>query len=207
MNRAILTTLIIVSIMPAAFTQTLSQQPSASRCNLTLAQAPIIRGLRLGMGVDELLTLFPRSREDPEIISTLASAKGAPNYGLANLGFASHKYPSSPLSKNVNLFSIQMFDNRVSSIDVYYNGPAWTNVDEMIVKVAQSLNLPGAQDWSQSFSQNTKSLKCNGFEVSVTAVGEATCCSNIRFSISGIERQRMERKFAEQEKARSEFVP
>src|SRR5262245_60351187 len=32
-----------------------------STCNLTLAQAPVIRGLRLGMTSDELFAIFPAS--------------------------------------------------------------------------------------------------------------------------------------------------
>ena len=46
-------TLVVVTI--SAYSQALSQ----SRCNLTATNSPSVRGLRLGMSTQELLTLFP----------------------------------------------------------------------------------------------------------------------------------------------------
>src|SRR5438046_1979359 len=41
-------------------------------CTLTLAGAPTINGLRLGMTPDEVLALFPGSKDDPELRTELS---------------------------------------------------------------------------------------------------------------------------------------
>src|SRR6267154_4772558 len=45
-------------------------------CQLTLAGAPDIKGLRLGMTPEQVLALFPGSDEDPEIRSRLSQPPG-----------------------------------------------------------------------------------------------------------------------------------
>ncbi|MCI0659881.1 MAG: hypothetical protein L0220_02290, partial [Acidobacteria bacterium] len=53
-----------------------------SKCKLTLAQAPVIRGLRLGMTSDELFAMFPANeREVFDRAQQLKSAEIPPNYG------------------------------------------------------------------------------------------------------------------------------
>jgi hypothetical protein len=48
--------------------------PTAPTCNLTLTQAPIINGFRLGMSTDQLLEQFPRSKDQAKVKQELAKA-------------------------------------------------------------------------------------------------------------------------------------
>ncbi|HEX5086059.1 MAG TPA: hypothetical protein VFY40_28830, partial [Blastocatellia bacterium] len=59
--------------------------PQKPSCKLTLAQAPVIRGLRLGMTSDELFAIFPANeREEFDRAQKLKSAELPPNYGFTN---------------------------------------------------------------------------------------------------------------------------
>src|SRR5262249_23948394 len=57
---------------------------AAPQCSIPLDKAPTIRGLHLGMGVDELLSIFaPINQSKVQVESALKNAGSAPNYGLA----------------------------------------------------------------------------------------------------------------------------
>src|SRR5215207_1984346 len=63
--------------------------PQNSACKLTLAQAPNIRGIRLGMTTDELFSIFPATSDDEQFVRSkkLKEAPGAPGYGWTNFSF------------------------------------------------------------------------------------------------------------------------
>src|SRR5689334_21403978 len=42
-------------------------EPASSNCQLSMAGAPNIKGLKLGMTLDEVLALFPGSKDDEEV--------------------------------------------------------------------------------------------------------------------------------------------
>jgi len=206
MKRAVVTAFITISVLSAASGQTAGPRPGAGRCALRLADAPAVRGLRLGMSADQLLALFPGSRENPDIKSKLEWARRAPHYGLANLGFTRGDYPTAALFTNVTQFNIQLFDERVTDIGIYYGGPPWGSVDEMVARVSEALALPGVEEWDAS-GPSTKALRCEGFEVTVTAYGDGTCCSSLRLRVPAVDQRVRERRVAEEEKARREFKP
>src|SRR5262249_9447969 len=60
--------------------------PQKPTCKLTLAQARVIRGLRLGMTSDELFAIFPATNERDEFdrAQKLKSAELPPNYGYTS---------------------------------------------------------------------------------------------------------------------------
>jgi hypothetical protein len=51
-----------------------------AKCTLTLAQAPEIRGLRLGMSLEQTLSLFPSLKRPPEVIVLPDGAKITRNF-------------------------------------------------------------------------------------------------------------------------------
>src|SRR6267143_6141470 len=61
-------------------------------CQLTLAGAPDIKGLRLGMTSEQVLALFPGSNEDAEVRASLARPKGA--FGTSSFALRADKYQS-----------------------------------------------------------------------------------------------------------------
>ncbi len=83
----------------------LNQKP---KCKLTLAQAPAIRGLRLGMTSDELFAIFPANgREEFDRAQQLKSVELHPNYG-----YASFQLNPSNYATKVSTQSFQLRDQR-----------------------------------------------------------------------------------------------
>jgi hypothetical protein len=61
MTRVFLLLLFAAALTITAFSQAQNQLENTPVCNLSLSQAPAIRGIRLGMKPDEWLKLFPGS--------------------------------------------------------------------------------------------------------------------------------------------------
>src|ERR1043166_1242407 len=61
-------------------------------CVLTMAAAPDIKGLRLGMTPDEVLAFFPGSKDDAEIRSSLSRPPS--EYGVSTFVIRPAKYES-----------------------------------------------------------------------------------------------------------------
>src|SRR5262245_46578970 len=67
--------------------------PQKPTCKLTLAQAPVIRGLRLRMTSDELFAIFPTNeRWEFDRAQKLKSAELPPNYGYTSFQFSLSDY-------------------------------------------------------------------------------------------------------------------
>src|SRR5262245_54356299 len=87
MTRILFIFLFTVTLMCTALGQTPNQPETAPACNLSLSQAPIIRGIRLGMKPDEWLKLFPGSAQDEKIKAILDESPKYPRYGLKDVVF------------------------------------------------------------------------------------------------------------------------
>jgi len=138
MNRACATLFAVTLI---ALTPARSQEPAKSQSLPTPAQAPAIRGIKLGMSAQEILSLFPGSGERPDIKYALDHSEGFSNYGVATFSF--HLKNHTPADKlrfaGVNILSVTLFDGRVAELWVDYtsredhpSGPTWFNVDDFI---------------------------------------------------------------------------
>lgn len=179
-------------------------------CPLTLAQAPVFRGIRLGMTTDELLALFPRSKEQSQIIKWLSDAEK--NYGRVVLNFDSGTYPENKtmFGNNINDYSFTLFDGRVVRIYVGYlfhvpenRNPTWT-AKSWITKLAETYKFPGPEEWMES-NPNHASINCQGFRISITA-GDNQASISISDPLT-IDDQIKQRAEAESEKLRSELKP
>ena len=82
-------------------------------CQLTLAGAPDIKGLRLRMTADEVLALFPGSKDDAELRSRLS--KPASPLGVSGFVIRPDKYESKEKFAGINQISLNLLDGRVSS--------------------------------------------------------------------------------------------
>jgi hypothetical protein len=173
MSRVIFILLAVALVPVAALAQTAGQPLSQPACKLTLAESPAIRGLKLGMSIEQLLSLFPGSRQSREIKDAIDNAQGYPNFGVAGLSFKPSGYPATLMDRfaGVDSIDVQLFDGEVAKFRVNYaglhsrpRGPSWPNVDAFIAKLSEAFALPDTGVWLYR-SENTKTLNCNGFEI------------------------------------------
>ncbi len=164
MRRFLVVGLLIVGACAAARAQ--------AACTMSLAQAPVVNGLHLGMTRDEALALFPGIRADKEMSAELA--KPASPLGVSGLSIRPERYASKAKFAGVSQITLQMIDGRVSDLHVGYNGQEWKHVDDFLAKFIEGKKLPAPHAWEPYVGMDTqlKTLKCKGFEVSVFAGGK-----------------------------------
>lgn len=189
--------------------QTQPDEPVAPKCNLSLSQILPIRGLRVGMSADELLTLFPGSRGQFKIKEALDKAALPLNYGAAKLSFTSEEYPElKDRFANVQSFEISLVDGRVSSFRVQYQfsqgdrgDHGWT-IDNWIAKFSESFNLPKPAVWEPPKASSYKSIKCRDFEAQASSNSPS-----ISISSQAYYQQVQKRINDERENRRNTFKP
>ena len=164
MRRLLAVGLVLLAACAAASAQ--------GACTLTLAQAPVVDGLRLGMTHDEVLALFPGIRADKEMSAELAQP--ASPVGFSALNIRPERYASKAKFAGVSQITLQLLDGRVSNLHVGYNGPEWKHVDDFLAKFIEGKRLPAPHAWEPYVGLDTqlKMLKCKGFELSVFAGGK-----------------------------------
>jgi hypothetical protein len=143
-----------------------------ANCTLTMAQAPVISGIKLGMTPEQVLALFPGSREDKEVSDSLA--KPPSKFGVSGFMIRPERYASKSKFSGVSQITFTLLDGRVSTLNIGYNGTEWKHVDEFVTKFSEGKNLPAAATWEAQVGMDTqlKILKCKEFEVSVFAGGK-----------------------------------
>ncbi len=141
-------------------------------CSLTLAGAPDIRGLKIGMTPEQVLALFPGSNEDAEVRSNLSRPSGP--FGTSSFAITPDKYESKEKFAGINQITLRLLDGRVSSFYIGYNGPEWSHVDKFVAKFVEGANLPAADAWEAYVGMDTqlKTLKCTDFEIRIFAGGQ-----------------------------------
>ena len=141
--------------------------PPKPTCKLTLAQAPAIRGLRLGMTSDELFALFPANeRQEFERAQQLKSAELAPAYGFTSFHFRLSDYAAMERFTGISGLTFGLFDKKVESITAYYwNTPQFDNAGQLMEIITRQFGLPEFKDWP-GYNQysTTHSLACEGFK-------------------------------------------
>ena len=181
--------------------------PPAPTCNLTKAQAPVIHGIPLGMSIDELLAVFPRSKEQNDTRSALAKADV--QYGSTSLYLSRNSYPDSKaFVNNLESYRIGILDGRVNSIDVNYSFPGnWNwDGDTWIDKISESLNLPTREKWPGGKYDYSREIVCQGFSVQSRGSGSDAYIS-INATTPHVSKVVNERRNLEAEKRRREFIP
>ncbi len=149
-----------------------STEQSNANCSLTMAAAPVLKGLKLGMTPDEVLALFPGSKDDAEVKSFLSRPLSP--LGVSELVIRPAKFESKQKFTGINQITFSLLDGRVSTFTVTYNGPAYSHVDQFVTRFVEGTNLPPADQW-QAFvglDSQLKTLTCKDFEVRVFAGGE-----------------------------------
>ena len=214
MTRILFVSLFIATLTMTALSQTQNQPENAPICNLSLSQAPVIRGIRLGMKPDEWLKLFPGSAQDEKIKAILDEPPKPPRYGMKDVVFpqASGQSQSSYLSREefsgVQQVFLTLFDNQIVSVLIYYArypdiGSPWDDVAQLIPIFSETFNLPPVSAWHKH-SNLTAELTCTGFEMTVSAGNQPIIILTSKSDFREIIRQRAE---ADKLKARAAFKP
>lgn len=141
-------------------------------CTLVMDQAPVLKGLRLGMTPEQVLATFPGSREDAEVLAMLSRPPS--KFGESELLIRPDKYETKEKFPGVTQITFTLLDGRVSSFSVGYNGPEWPHVDKFVEKFVQGTNLPAADAWEAyvGMDNQMKTLKCQDFETQIFAGGK-----------------------------------
>lgn len=177
------------------------QTPPVGKCSLTLAQAPKVRDIRLGMSSEDVLMMFPGSSDEPYIRAQLSTAD-------QRFGIVGFSIPTTLLRKpkfaGVNRLSVVFLDNRLSEYSFSYAGIEWKNVDDFISRFSEAFNLPRPETWERANVSSLKKLNCQGFEIWASADAGG---SWIRIRIPESQQIVSDRQEAQKEKARKEFKP
>ncbi|MDQ2974405.1 MAG: hypothetical protein M3R69_03215 [Acidobacteriota bacterium] len=179
----------------------------ASACTLPISQAPDIGGLRLGLNVEQVLALFPGSKEDSELRAALA--RPASPIGMSSLSINPQKYESKAKFARIKQFTLTFLDGRIATFNAAYDGPKWKDVDEFVTKFSEGTTLPAAEAWEPYVGLDTqlKSLKCDGFEISVFAGGEGGNLNYVQAKDLVADQELRDRRKKAREKAAKEAKP
>src|SRR6266403_280708 len=92
-----------------------STEQSSSNCSLTMAAAPAINGLKLGMTSEEVLALFPGSKDDPDVRRYLV--RSPDQFGDAELVIRPSRYQPKNEPMRIKQIGFGLLDGRVYSIN------------------------------------------------------------------------------------------
>jgi hypothetical protein len=178
-----------------------------TKCNLTLAQAPVIRGLRLGMTSDELFAIFPTNeREEFDRVQRLKSAELPPNYGYTVLQFSPSRYASKDRFDGIKGLTFELFDMKVVSIQADYSDTSYFNSrDQFLEIISRHFGLPDFKGWS-GYTENriNPSISCDRFTFQVLFTGPPY---SIRLFDSAYKKIVDDRRQADWAKKREGFKP
>ena len=189
-------------VQSSAQTSNLSEQEKP-KCQLTLAGAPDIKGLRLGMTTEEVLALFPGSKDDAEVRASLSRPPS--QFGVSSFLIRPEKYESKDKFAGVNQITFTLLDGRVSSFSVGYNGPEYSHVDKFVTKFIEGTNLPPPDQWEAyvGMDNSLKILKCTDFEVRVFIGGQGGNLNYVLMKDLEAEKKLKDRR----DKARAKATP
>src|SRR5262245_28567750 len=213
MARILFILLFTATLTITAFSQTQNQPENAPVCNLSLSQAPVIRGIRLGMKPDEWLKLFPGSAQDEQIKVILNEPPLYPSYGVKEItlyqAFSqnSFSYLSREEFSGINSVSLTLFDNQIIAFRIRYTAypgadSPWDNVAQLIPIFSETFNLPQVSAW-KNYGDRAE-LKCNGFEFVLFAGNWPSAYLTSKYDFKEIVRQRKE---ADKQNGRAAFKP
>ena len=197
MKLTILNVILLLTFSSVAFGQGQSESAPAAKCTLAQAQAPALRGLRLGMTQAQVLARFRglslnradelgRSQLRLTLIDDLSSTGSSNRDRGVQIDIAagtaegrSFTADSSrfPDLKGVRSIQLRFVDGRLSYVLLGYDDSfKWNGVDEFAQTVAKNLGLPG--EWRVPRDSDRlgkeKELQCDGFLMAAMIGGDMT---------------------------------
>ena len=179
--------------------------PVQTRCNLTEATAPKVRGLHLGMSIQQFLALFPAITKKKEMKDTIEKLKSATGDEVVTLGFDPVVDGDANSFAGIESVGATFYKGRVMDFSAQYGGSTWGSVDEWVAKLSESFNLPRAQDWMSGPNESpNKILNCDGIQIEAAIQGGS---ASIRVRNAGYLRESEERARAAEDKKRKDVKP
>ena len=139
---------------------------AGSDCLLAREEIRSFYGIKLGMSLDEVISLFPASVGDASVERALELSRTGNGANLIRMVIPAHKANKQDLA-DVKMFGFQFRNGRLFSLHVEYFSPKWKDVNEFIDQRGHMLNLPAASSWEpvEGNSRFSKYLTCDGIEV------------------------------------------
>lgn len=204
MNKLAIAFSALAFVTLSASSQASNPNPAQTRCNLTEATAPSVRGLRLGMSTQQLLALFPGITKRKEMKDAIEKAKSATGLEATYLGFEPTKDGDAQQFAGVESVSAGLYKARVVDFSVQYVG-ATSTIDAWIAKLSETFKLPSAQDWVLGPNEApNKVLRCEGILIEASIQGGG---ASIRLRNAEYLKEIEERIKAAEEKRRQEIKP
>lgn len=188
-------------IAPAAEDQAKNRPAPVQATWLSKSQDQGINGLKLGMTADQVLALFPGSRDDEAVRADLSAP--ASQLGLSTLRISPQKYSSKSEFKGIGQIVLTMLDGRVSTLYVGYDAPQAAQVDEFVTKFSKGRKLPPAESWEPyaGLDDQLKTMKCKDFEIDVFAGGKNVDANYVQL-VDTVAQQKLKARRAEARKKR-----
>jgi hypothetical protein len=203
MKKVLLIALVLGLVTTAAAQTSNTGASGTGECKLTLAQAPAIRGIHLGMTVNEVLAFFPGAEKNEALRQRLYDSR----FGWITANVVPSNYESKERFVGVRYVDFGFLDGVLNFFNYTYNGPEWKTDEQFASRVADSLNLPGVESWKEK-TQFGKAVACDGFQVSVQRTPESGAgmiqVRNLENDVNKIIREREE---AVKDEARRAFKP
>jgi hypothetical protein len=182
--------------------------PQKPTCKLALAQAPVIRGLRLGMTSDELFAIFPANeREEFDRAQKLKSAELPPNYGYTGFQFDLSNSATKDRFTGIGSLYFELFDGKVVSIGAgYWRTPQFDRPGQLMEIITEQFGLPEFKDWpGYGEYKRDPSLSCEGFTFQVDAGNAYNGSFRITLTDPAYKKIMEDRKQADRAKKREGF--
>jgi hypothetical protein len=167
----------------------------AQKCNLSLAQFPAFRGIRLGMTPEQLRETIPGFEE--RYLELQEDENGSMSPG---------SFTDNGIGRNPEVFySASFLDKRLTWLFVKYkNAPKDIGQDEFASKIAEALGV--SANWFVPNSNGGRTMQCIGFKVVVSTFG-SYYQPIITFQDTVAEKVLAKRKVEQSQKKRDSFKP
>jgi hypothetical protein len=155
------------------------------------------------MAAEEVLALFPGSKEDTEVKASLARPPS--QFGQSEFRIRPDKFESKEKFAGIKHITLRLVDGRVSTLRLNYEGPEYPHVDKFIAKFAEGTNLLAADQWEPrvGMDNNLKILKCADFEIQAFTGGQGGTLNYVEMKDLEAEKRLKDRK----DKARANATP
>jgi hypothetical protein len=170
----------------------------AQKCNLPLAQAPALQGIRLGMTPEYLAYRNPRYKEPYLELQKREDENG---------WVPAHTFSSDDDFRSIPEISykVEFLDKRISYFSVEYNkAPKDIKQDEFVSKIAEALGV--SANWFVPYS-NYALMQCIGFTVNVALSGGGFDNPFVSFQDTSATEVLAKRRTEQSKKKRDSFKP